>query len=108
MSVNMEAWRSMDGSEGFVCLPFIHLIFQRGPVHEVGVNGTRVEDVIEVLTQRLLDHQGRELACEENAIALEHLEKAREALMVRRRRRLDQGRLNTPEHHATEAVVEPL
>jgi hypothetical protein len=45
------------------------------------------------------------LACEENATALYHLEMAREALMLRRRRREQQGVLNTPEHH--ESVPQP-
>lgn len=101
MSENMEAWRSMDGSDGFVCKPFIHIIFQRGPVHDHGINGCRIEDVIEVLQNRLLDHQGRELACEENAQALYHLDLAREALLLRHRRREDQGVLNQPERHVS-------
>ncbi len=99
MSENMERWRSMDGSEGIVSEPFIHILFQRGPVPEVGINGCRIEDVIEVLIQRLLDHQGRELACPENAAALDHLESAREALVLRRRRREEQGVLNSKDGH---------
>lgn len=99
MSENMERWRSMDGSDGFVCKPFIHIIFQRGSVPEVGINGCRIEDVIEVLQDRILDHQGRNLACEENERALYHLEAAREALLVRRRRREDQNVINTTEAH---------
>ncbi|HVT11946.1 MAG TPA: hypothetical protein VHE55_06740 [Fimbriimonadaceae bacterium] len=92
-------WRCMDGSDGFVCKPFIHIVFQRGPVTEHGINGCRIEDVIEALQERLLDHQGRPLACEENATALLHLESAREALLMRRRRREEQGLLNTPAPH---------
>ena len=101
MSENMEAFRSMDGSDGFVCKPFIHIIFQRGAVPEVGVNGCRIEDVIEVLQSRLLDHQGRELACEENATALFHLDAARDALMRRHQLREEQGVLNTRQPHAS-------
>ena len=99
MGENMEKWRSLDGSEGFVCKPYIHIVFQHGPVPEVGINGCRIEDVIEVIQERLLDHQGRGLACEENATALFHLEAAREALLSRRSRRESQGVLNTPEPH---------
>lgn len=99
MSVNMEKWRSLDGSEGVIEKPFIHIVFQRGPVPEVGVNGCRIEDVIEVLQERILDHQGRDLACEENAEALLHLDMAREALLLRRRRREQQDVLNTAEKH---------
>lgn len=99
MSENMERWRSIDGSDGFICRPYVHIVFQRGSVPEVGVNGCRLEDVIEVLQERLLDHQGRDLACEENASALFHLEAAREALLLRRRRRDEQGVLNTARPH---------
>lgn len=99
MSENMEAFRSMDGSEGFVTKPFIHIIFQRGSVEEFGINGCRIEDVIEALQERLLDHQGRSLSCEENATALFHLAEAREALLLRRKRREEQGVLNTKSKH---------
>lgn len=100
MSEDMERWRGMDGSDGFVSRPFIHIIFQRGPVPDVGINGCRIEDVIEVLQERLLDHQGRGLACEENAEALLYLDKAHDALLSRRRRREKEGVLNTPRPHS--------
>ena len=99
MSENMERFRSLDGSDGLITRPFIHIEFQRGAVPEVGVNGCRLEDVIEVVQNRLLDHQGRDLACQENADALYHLELAREALVRRHRRRETQGVLNTAEKH---------
>ena len=101
MREDMESFRSMDGSDGLVRKPFISIDFQRGSVEQVGINGCRVEDVIEVLQQRLFDHQGRSLACPENATALCHLEAAREALIERRQRRSEQGVLNTPEPHAS-------
>jgi hypothetical protein len=103
MSENMEKFRSLDGSHALVDLPFIRIIFQHGSPSSVGVNGCSIEDVIEVLVQRLLDFQGRSLACEENATALYHLEEAREALLLRRRRRQEQGVLgfNQP-HKATD------
>jgi hypothetical protein len=95
----MEKWRCMDGSDGFVRKQYIIIDFQRGPVPEVGVNGCRIEDVIDVLQNRLLDHQGRDLACEENSQALYHLEMAKEALNERVRRRQAQGVLNTARKH---------
>lgn len=104
MSENMEAFRCLDGSDGHVKKPFIHIEWQCGSVSENGINGCRVEDVIEVLQNRLLDHQGRSLACEENAEALLHLELAREALVKRRRRREDQGVLDTDQPHASPHV----
>lgn len=95
----MEKFRSMDGSEALVVRPFIQVVFQHGHPNEVGINGCRVEDVIDVAVDRLLDFQGRNLGCEENAEALEHLYLAREALLRRRRRREQQGVVNTQQPH---------
>jgi len=102
MSENMEKFRSMDGSDAIVDQPYIKIIFQHGSPREVGINGCRIEDVIEVLVQRLLDFQGRDMACEENAQALYHLEEAREALLLRRRRREQQGVLGLRAPHKSE------
>lgn len=99
MSENMEKFRSMDGSEALVVRPFIQIVFQHGHPNEIGVNGCRVEDVIDVAVDRLLDFQGRNLSCEENAEALEYLYQAREALLKRKRRREQQGVVNTQEPH---------
>lgn len=99
MGENMEKFRHMDGSEAVIDLPYIKITFQHGHPQEVGANGCRIEDVIDVLVQKLLDFQGRELACEENATALYHLDLAREALLLRRRRREQQGLLGRSETH---------
>jgi hypothetical protein len=69
---------------------YIQIKFQEGLVPEVGVNGAHVEDVIDVLMQRLHTYQ-RELPCRENAIALTHLETARLFLNERTRKRKAQG-----------------
>ena len=107
MSENMEAHRSLDGSASTVETPFIKIVFQHGPADEYKQNGCRIEDVIEVLQKRLLDHQGRGMACEENAKALFHLEEARDALILRRRRREQQGVLNTGQPHVSADPVAP-
>ena len=99
MSENMEKFRSLDGSEALMVRPFIQVVFQHGHPNEVGVNGCRVEDVIDVAVDRLLDFQGRNLACAENAEALEYLHLAREALAKRKRRREQQGVLNSQMPH---------
>ncbi len=99
MSENMEKFRSLDGSEALVQKPFVSIVFQHGHPNEVGINGCRLEDVIDVLVEKLLDFQGRDLACAENAEALEHLHFAREALVRRRRRREEQGVVNTQKPH---------
>jgi hypothetical protein len=102
MSENMEKFRSLDGSEALVERPFIRVVFQHGHPNLVGINGCRLEDVIDVVVDRLLDFQGRDLACKENAEALEHLYLAREALVRRRRRREEQGVINTQLPHVSE------
>jgi hypothetical protein len=104
LSENMEKFRSLDGSEAVVIRPFIQVVFQHGHPNEVGVNGCRVEDVIDVAVDRLLDFQGRNLSCEENAEALEHLYLAREALLRRRRRREEQGVVNSQQPHLSKDV----
>lgn len=96
---NAKAKESLDGSASIVCQPFIHILFQRGSVEEVGVNGCRIEDVIEVLQEKLTDHQERMLACDENATALRHLALARDALLLRRQRRQEQGVLDSKSSH---------
>lgn len=105
MGENMEKFRHLDGSEAVVDLPHVKIVFQHGHPQEVGVNGVRVEDVIDVLVDKLLAFQGRELACEENAKALEHLDKARDALLVRRRRRESQGVLGRNKAHVSKDPV---
>lgn len=99
MGENMEKWRHIDGSEAVVDTEYIKIVFQHGHPQEVGINGCRIEDVLDILTTKLLDFQGRDLACEENASALMHLDLAREALLLRRRRREQQNVLGQPEKH---------
>lgn len=105
MSENMERFRSMDGSDAQIRTDFIDITFQHGPPQDVGINGCRVEDVIEVIVQKLLDFQGRELACEENAEALYHLQEACDALVRRRRRRELQGLIGTRTPHKVEQLA---
>jgi hypothetical protein len=99
MSENMEKFRSLDGSEALVDRPFIRVVFQHGHPNQVGINGCRIEDVIDVAVDRLLDFQGRDLGCPENAEALEYLYQAREALLRRRKIREEQGVINTNQPH---------
>lgn len=101
MSENMDKFRSLDGSSAIVEHPFIKIVFQHGHPNEVGINGCRIDDVLEVVVNRLLDFQGRDLACAENAEALEHLHLAREALLRRRKLREEQGVINTQKPHVS-------
>lgn len=102
MGENMEKFRHIDGSEAVVDTDFIKVVFQHGHPQMVGINGCRIEDVIDLLVDKLLNFQGRDLACEENATALYHLDMAREALLLRRRRREQQGVLGVNQAHRTE------
>lgn len=78
---------------------FITIKFQKGSVQENGVNGCRIEDVIDVLSSKLGEYQSGPVACLENAEALHHLELARKALLRRRQLREQQGVLDTMKSH---------
>lgn len=104
----MERFRHLDGSDSRIEQEYLQISFQHGNPSEVGVNGCSVEDVIEVLINKLLDFQGRTLACEENATALWHLSAAQDALIIRRRRRESEGVLGTISPHQDAPVpVQP-
>ena len=81
---------------------FIRVVFQSGFPQEVGINGCRVEDVIQIAIERLQDYQCGQLACMENDMALQGLAFARRALEARVRRREEQGVLNTMSRHETQ------
>lgn len=108
MSENMDKFRHMDGSEAIVDKPFIRIVFQHGHPKDIGINGCRVEDVIDVAAEKLLDFQGRDLCCSENAEALEHLHLAREALLRRRRMRQDQDVYGTQMPHVSKQATADL
>ena len=46
------------------------VLFQDGPVAEVGVNGCHNEDLIAIVIDRLQHFQRGDFACRENALAL--------------------------------------
>jgi len=79
--------------------PYIRVVFQSGLPRESGVNGCRVEDVIEVAMDRLEQYQNGPLACSENEEAIRNLRQAIQALDLRIRRRREQGVLNTMGQH---------
>jgi len=79
--------------------PYIRVVFQSGLPRETGVNGCRVEDVIEVAMDRLEQYQNGPLACSENEEAIRNLRQAIQALDLRIRRRREQGVLNTMGQH---------
>lgn len=87
--------RHLDGAAAVIDQSFIKIVFQHGPVHAEGVNGCRTEDVVTLLIEKLLDFQGRSMACEENEQAIYHLTQARAALDSRRIKREQQGIVGT-------------
>lgn len=70
---------------------FINIKFQEGTVLENGVNGAQIEDVIEVLIERLQGFQKGKFSCRENALAITKLQEARMLLEERTRNRKKQG-----------------
>jgi hypothetical protein len=81
---------------------YIRVVFQKGFPSQVGVNGCRVEHVLEVAAARLEDYQDGPLACKENEEALRHIRAAMGWLNERLHRRKEQGVLNTMSPHQYE------
>src|SRR6185312_6635410 len=81
--------------------PFLRVVYQKGMPDQVGVNGCRVDDVIQAAIERLETFQAGPLACEENESALRSLYGAMDSLDVRRQRRRQQGVLNTMYNHSS-------
>ena len=67
------------------------LVFQHGPIKEVGVNGTTIEVVIDALVNRLEGFQRGEFKSRENALAITHLQEAQNWLYKRTRDRQKRG-----------------
>ena len=79
--------------------PFLNIVFQRGSADEAGVNGCRVEDVLDAVVDKLRDYQAGSLACAENEETMDFLELAKLAQLRRRKLRQDQGVFNTQRPH---------
>jgi hypothetical protein len=79
----------------------IGITFQCGPLHEVGVNGCSIEDVIDVLVTRLEGFQRGPFACSENRDALVALSYAKAALLSRTVKRQTQGVEGTNAPHVS-------
>lgn len=78
-------------TEGEAALQVIAIRFQEGPLTQVGANGCQLEDVIDVLVERLQGFQRGPFACRENALAITKLEEARLWLSARNWKRQAQG-----------------
>lgn len=82
---------AMDGTPSFINEEHIIIRFQLGPVKEVGENGCQMEDVLEVLTERLEGFQRGPFKCRENALAITKLQEAVHWLEHRTRDRRRRG-----------------
>lgn len=73
------------------------VLFQNGPIKEVGVNGVTHEALLAILIDRMRSFQEGGYKCRENAIALTHLE---DALMWLQRRTVARIRRGVEGTHA--------
>lgn len=67
------------------------IVFQNGPIQEVGVNGISNEALLAVVEDRLISFQAGQFSCRENAIALTHIQEALMWLQKRTRDRVARG-----------------
>jgi len=80
-------------------MPYLRVVFQKGFPRDVGINGVRVQDVIQVAIDRIKTYQDGPLACSENEIALQAMQHACNVLDERERRRQEQGVFHTMRPH---------
>lgn len=55
---------------------YIKIVYQDGPISEVGVNGCQVEDVVQAAIDRLVTLNSAPFACRDNSIAITMLQEA--------------------------------
>jgi len=67
------------------------ILFQNGPIPEVGMNGITIEALLAIVIDRLRGFQSGPFACEENFTALYHVEAALNWLKYRTRDRISRG-----------------
>ena len=67
------------------------VLFQNGPIKEVGVNGVTHEALLAILIDRIRSFQAGPYSGRDNAVALTHLEEALMWLQRRTRERIKRG-----------------
>lgn len=67
------------------------ILFQNGPIPEVGVNGVTHEALLAIVADRLRSFQAGPYACRENALALTKIEEAMHWLHDRTLARMQRG-----------------
>lgn len=90
---NKGPQEAMDGSPSTItdANGFIKIQFQCGPIKEVGVNGTSIENVIDLLVRRLEGFQAGPFKSRYNALAITKLEEACHWLEARTADRVKRG-----------------
>lgn len=71
--------------------PVAVVLFQNGPINEVGVNGITQEVLLAIVADRLRSFQAGPFACRENALALTKIEEAQHWLQQRTIARMRRG-----------------
>ncbi len=79
------------GNENGFMTAGMRIVFQNGPIKEVGVNGVMNEDLIAIVIDRLEGFESGDYACSENATALKSLENALFELNYRTKQREARG-----------------
>lgn len=69
----------------------VMILFQNGPIAEVGVNGITQEVLLAIVQDRLECFQAGPYACADNQEALEYIKKAQEVLQRRTKARMARG-----------------
>jgi len=69
----------------------LKVLFQNGPINEVGVNGVTQEVLLAIVADRLRSFQDGPYKCKENACALTHIEEAMHWLQQRTIARMRRG-----------------
>lgn len=69
----------------------VNIIFQNGPINEVGVNGVTQEVLLAIVADRLRSFQKGPFSCKANACALTHIEEAQHWLQQRTIERMRRG-----------------
>lgn len=80
--------------------------FQSGNPHPDNMNGTTIEEVVEILIHRLRQFNNGPLACRENSMAIQRFEEGINWLVRRERRRAKQGILGSNSETITEGLTE--
>lgn len=68
-----------------------YIMFQKGPIHEKGINGLTERDLLEILRHRLASFQEGKFSCFANKKAIEGIELAIAALDMRTKDRIARG-----------------